>query len=156
MKPTAELRPMLLYGLVLLTVTGLILWLNRPTQSVLPPARQLTNTQLDPDRQVVRMKLDSLTAMLHQIQHDNPDGFTWTDEGSRLSVQAKELNAFNQIFFDGGDLSAFAVLTDSPLRVRSGNNGFDLSIARQGGIRLVTLPADLIHNLQLHQKNQRL
>lgn len=155
MKPTAERRTLLLFGLLLLGLTGLILWLDRPVDSVLPPARQLTNTRLDPDRQVVRVKLDSLTQLLTDIGRDNPDGFTWKADGSRLSIRAKDIRQFNQLFMDGGELSTYAALADSPLRVHPKADGFDLPVSSAKGIRLVTLPADLIHSLQLYQKNQR-
>lgn len=152
MKPRTDVKTIVQVGIACFVMLGLLLWASKPTASQLPSARELSTKRLDPDRQIVQVRLDSLTLLLNQLQGN---AFRWRADDSNLSFEAQERKDFNQFLLDGNDLTIYQDVEGSPLRIREDGNGFSVPIRQQNGIRYVTMPADLVHNLQLYQRYQQ-
>ncbi|GAB4051897.1 hypothetical protein [Spirosoma litoris] len=151
MAPNTDRRTVIFYSTLLLMATILIMWVSRPTIGSLPETHSLPNDRLDPNRQVLSIRVDSLTKTLDAIQRANPGSFSWNDEGDAIQFQATDEKQFDQLLLEGHTLTEFASLKQPVIKVNLEKYGFNAPINEQNGVRAVKLPAHIIQSIHLHR-----
>lgn len=138
-KPTELIASALIF--LLLTIG--IVALTRPSDEVPLPGRALQPNQLDADRHLVWVRLDSVQNRLAQL----PDGLSVRVNNDRLFIRNDDRKQLERYLFNSLDMSQFTKAKDSPVRLEADGNGFSLPIQRRQTIDYVQVPTDLISSL---------
>jgi hypothetical protein len=130
---------------VVLTIASFIWYLSKPNEAILPKKKVYSSKTLDPERQIVWIRVDSLKTLLNEL----PKGkITWEEESNNLVFRAIDQEEFNRILLDNAYLSTFKQL-DNPVITVDGN-GFSAAIENKNDIKYVQLPAEIVYSLLLN------
>lgn len=147
------LKPVLgLLGIVALT-TGLVWYSTRPTPPAEVPPTGLRADRLDPERQVLWVRVDTLGRLLDALRAEQPGVFDYRLTPTRLELRCAVgmEKAFNRLFLDDEYLSRLDNLAEPPLAKLSGVYGLGLPVAAQRGVPCVRLPAEVLQSLMIHK-----
>jgi hypothetical protein len=130
---------------IVLFMASIIWYLSKPNEAVLLKTKVYTSKTLDPDRQIVWIRVDSLKTLLGEI----PKGkIIWEEESNNLIFNAIDREEFNRILLDNTYLSTFRQLDHPVITVKE--NGFSAIIETKNDIRYVQLPAEIVYSLLLN------
>ncbi len=150
-----DFKSILLWSSLLLLTCATLLLCSRPKAGHLPPALELNNKSLDPDRQAIWIRVDSLRTWLDPLAEAN--AFVWSDKDSKLVfIPSEAPQTFEEVFLDNQPLSIYAELANPIIKPLKNGGGFEAQVIEKNNIRLVQLPAEIIQSIQLYIKNTQI
>jgi PIN domain nuclease of toxin-antitoxin system len=130
---------------IVLFMASIIWYWSKPNEAVLPKTKVYSSKTLDPERQIVWIRVDSLKTLLNEI----PKGrISWEEKSNNLIFNAIDQEEFNRILLDNAYLSTFKQLDNPVITVEE--NGFSAIIETKSDIRYVQLPAEIVYSLLLN------
>ena len=138
--------------IILFMVVGIIAYLTKPQPPKKDFAVEVSEKMLSETRQILWIKVDSLTSYLSKIDKQQPNVFSIADEDNRLVFRSLDEKPFNNIFLDGEYLSRFDKVSNSGIEKTESTHGFSLPIKKKSDIRFVIMPTEIIHSIQLQKR----
>ena len=143
---------LLLVGALALATTG-IWYTTRPIDPAAGPPTGLNADHLDPERQVIWVRADTLRRLLNDLKATQPGVFDYRLNTDRLELRCATgaEKSFNKLFLDDEYLSRFDKIRDAPVEKLPTGYGFALTVQKKRGTACVRLPAEVLQSLMVQQ-----